>query len=135
MKKSIFHVAVLGLLTSIAAISCDDNTDVCQEHILTQDEINESIYQRIRNNYCAEELLNLSKLYGYSISDVMRIYQRQKSEKPGGIYIKDTEAFEQYILEQILQLGFRLENYRWIYKDMPVIMGEFYHNYQNIVKK
>lgn len=31
MKKSIFHVAVLGLLTSIAAISCDDNTDVCQE--------------------------------------------------------------------------------------------------------
>ena len=39
MKKSIFHVAVLGLLTSIAAISCDDNTDVCQEHILTQDEI------------------------------------------------------------------------------------------------
>ena len=35
MKKSIFHVAVLGLLTSIAAISCDDNTDVCQEHILT----------------------------------------------------------------------------------------------------
>ena len=102
---------------------------------MAQDEINESIYQRIRNNYCAEELLNLSKLYGYSISDVMRIYQRQKSEKPGGIYIKDTEAFEQYILEQILQLGFRLENYRWIYKDMPVIMGEFYHNYQNIVKK
>lgn len=102
---------------------------------MTQDEINESIYQRIRNNYCAEELLNLSKLYGYSISDVMRIYQRQKSEKPGGIYIKDTETFEQYILEQILQLGFRLENYRWIYKDMPVIMGEFYHNYQNIVKK
>mgnify|MGYP007055179429 CR=1 FL=1 len=43
MKKSIFHVAVLGLLTSIAAISCDDNTDVCQEHILTQDEINEML--------------------------------------------------------------------------------------------
>lgn len=45
MKKSIFHVAVLGLLTSIAAISCDDNTDVCQEHILTQDEINEMARQ------------------------------------------------------------------------------------------
>lgn len=104
-------------------------------NIMTQDEINEKIYQSMRNCYCAETLLNLSKMLGYSISDLMRIYESQKSEKPGGIYIKETESFEQFVLERILELGFEFKNYRWIYKNTPVKMGEFFHNYHNEIKE
>lgn len=102
---------------------------------MSQDEINEKIYQSMRNNYSANTLLYLSKTLGYSISDLMRIYERQKSEKPGGIYIKKKEAFEQFVLEHILELGFILKNYRWTYKDTPVIMGEFFHNHLNEIRK
>lgn len=102
---------------------------------MTQDEINEKIYQSMRNLYRAETLLYLSKMFDYSISDLMRIYEVQKSEKPGGIYIKEKEAFEQFVLERILELGFELKNYRWIYKGVPVKMGEFFHNYHNKIKE
>lgn len=102
---------------------------------MTQDEINEKIYQSMRNLYRAETLLYLSKMFDYSISDLMRIYEVQKSEKPGGIYIKEKETFEQFVLERILELGFELKNYRWIYKGTPVKMGEFFHNYHNKIKE
>jgi uncharacterized caspase-like protein len=103
-------------------------------NIMAQDDIYEKIYQSMRNNYCAETMLSLSKTIGYTISDLMRIYERQKSEKPGGIYIKEKQSFEQFVLERILELGFTFNNYRWIYKGMPVIMGEFLHNYLNEIK-
>lgn len=102
---------------------------------MTQDEINEKIYQSMRNLYRAETLLYLSKMFDYSISDLMRIYEVQKSEKPGGIYIKEKETFEQFVLERILELGFELKNYRWIYNGTPVKMGEFFHNYHNKIKE
>ena len=35
---------------------------------------------------------------------------------------------EHYILEQALDLGFEMNNYRWCYKDIPVHVGEFLHN-------
>ena len=95
---------------------------------LTQDEINEQIYQDIRNNYSTETFINLSQHFGYTISDIMRIYQRQKSEKPGGIYFSDEEAFEHFITEQILSLKFEFKNFRWVYKDCPVMMGDLLHN-------
>lgn len=103
---------------------------------MTQDEINESIYQSMRNKYCADTLLYLSQHFKYSISHVMRIYENQKSEKPGGIYFSDKESFEQYILENILGMGFKFINYRWVLNGIPVIMGEFYHDYlKNIEAK
>ncbi|HZJ68813.1 MAG TPA: hypothetical protein VFD28_02255 [Candidatus Eisenbacteria bacterium] len=71
----------------------------------------------------------LSNAYKISVSDVLRIYERQKSEKPGGIYIKEKDAFEQYVLEKILGYGFKLQNYRWIYNGSPVNMGEFFHDF------
>lgn len=51
----------------------------------------------------------------------------KKSEKPGGIYIKDKSAFERYILDKILEMGFSFSDYRWVYKDTSVIMGDFSH--------
>ncbi|MDE6908186.1 MAG: caspase family protein [Lachnospiraceae bacterium] len=95
---------------------------------MSQDEINEKIYQSMRHNYSAKTLLYLSEILGYSISDLMRIYETQKSEKPGGIYIKEKEVFEQLVLEHVLELEFEFKNYRWTYNDSPVIMGEFFHN-------
>ena len=82
----------------------------------------------MRHNYSAKTLLYLSEILGYSISDLMRIYETQKSEKPGGIYIKEKEVFEQLVLEHVLELEFEFKNYRWTYNDSPVIMGEFFHN-------
>ena len=96
---------------------------------MAQDEINEVIYQSIRNYHCAEMLINLSKRFGYTVSDVMRIYERQKSEKVGGIRIVDEKEFESYILKQILDLGFEFINYRWVYRKTPVLMGDFQHDY------
>ncbi len=101
-------------------------------NVMSQDEINEEIYQGMRNNYCAETLIILSKKFNYPISDSMRIYEKQKSEKPGGIYITEKEDFEQYVLERILDLGFKFINYRWTYNDALVIMGEFFHNYHKL---
>jgi uncharacterized caspase-like protein len=95
---------------------------------MSQDEINEHIYQCIRNNYSAETLLLLSKVTGISISELMRIHSKQKSEKPGGIYFDNTEDMDLFLIKQILGLGFELYNYRWIYKGIPVHMGEFLHN-------
>lgn len=95
---------------------------------MSQDEINEQIYQSIRNNYSAETFLLLSHLTGYSISELLRIHTKQKGEKPGGIYFEKEAELEHYILEQALDLGFKMNNYRWCYKDIPVHMGEFLHN-------
>ena len=95
---------------------------------MSQDEIDEQIYQSIRNNYAAETLVLLSRMTDYSISDLLRIHTNQKSEKPGGIYFKRKAELEQYILEQTLELGFVMNNYRWCYKGVPVHMGEFFHN-------
>lgn len=93
-----------------------------------QNEINEYIYQSMRNFYSANTLISLAKKYEYTLSDTMRIYEKQKSEKPGGIHFKCPEEFERYILSSILDLGFDVCNYRWIYNGTPVIMGEFFHN-------
>ena len=82
----------------------------------------------IRNNYSAETFLLLSHLTGYSISELLRIHTKQKSEKPGGIYFEKEAELEHYILEQALDLGFEMNNYRWCYKDIPVHVGEFLHN-------
>lgn len=41
MKKNIFYVATLVLSLGLGMTGCDDNTDVCKEHILTPDEIAE----------------------------------------------------------------------------------------------
>lgn len=95
---------------------------------MTQDEIYETIYQIIRVNYSAETVIYVSKRFGYTISDVMRIHQHQKSEKVGGIYFSEEAVFEQFITEQILQLGFSFSNYRWVYNGMPVLMGDLKHN-------
>lgn len=110
------------------------NADFCF-NTMTQDEINESIYQGVRNNYCAEMLIYLSNHFGYTISDIMRIYQRQKSEKPGGIYISDETSFEKFILERVLDLKFEFINYRWVYKGTPVLMGDFQHDYTSKLSK
>lgn len=96
---------------------------------MTNDEIKEDIYQSVRNRYCAETFIYLSNHFGYTISDIMRIYERQKSEKPGGIYITDEASFEKYVLERILDLKFEFINYRWIYSGIPVLMGDFQHDY------
>lgn len=124
-------------------IEMSDNTQIPWEstslnsdfyfNTMTQDEIYEKIYQGMRNQYGANMLIALSKTYNYSISDTMRIYEKQKSEKPGGIYINSKKDFEHYILERILNLGFRYENYRWVYGKKPVFMGEFFHDpYKNM---
>ncbi len=95
---------------------------------MTLDEVNEQIYQCIRNSYSAEILIVLSKITGKTVSDLMRIYCIQKSEKPGGIYFNNPEEMELYLLNQVLELGFELINYRWSYKGILVRMGEFLHN-------
>ena len=38
-------------------------------------------------------------------------------------------SFEKYVLERILDLKFEFINYRWIYNDIPVLMGDFQHDY------
>ncbi len=94
---------------------------------LTQDEINEKIYQCIRNNYSPEMFIYLSQHVNHTISDIMRIYLRQKSEKPGGIYFSDEAEFEQYVTKQILSLKFEFLNFRWKYKGVSVMMGDLLH--------
>ncbi len=95
---------------------------------MNQDEINEQIYQCIRNNYTAETLILLNRILGQSISELMRIHCRQKSEKPGGIYFEKTQDMEHFLLEQVLELGFEFKNYRWCFGEISVQMGEFLHN-------
>lgn len=102
---------------------------------MTDDEINEQIYQCIRNNYSAGALLFLSKILGKNISELMRIYTKQKSEKPGGIYFNKDEDMEHFILEQVLKMGFKFKNYRWCFDDIPVQMGEFLHNPNVVVRE
>lgn len=50
---------------------------------MNQDSINEAIYQGMRNSYSADTLILISKQYRYPISDVMRIYERQKKREAG----------------------------------------------------
>ena len=96
-------------------------------NIMTRDQIDDWIYKTVRNAYSAETLIDLSIKINCNISDVMRIYNRQKSEKPGGIYFSSDDEFEKFILRQVLDLGFTFDDYRWRYKGNPVVMGEFYH--------
>ena len=96
-------------------------------NIMTKDEIDDWIYKTIRNSYSASTLVELSIKSRHSISNLMRIYNRQKSEKPGGIYFGSEDEFEKNILRQILDLKFYFEDYRWKYDGIPVVMGEFYH--------
>ena len=95
---------------------------------MTKDEIDEQIYQCIRNNYSAEMLILLSKITGITISELLRIHCIQKSEKPGGIYFNKPEEMESFFLNLVLELGFELKKYRWCYKGILVRMGEFLHN-------
>ena len=95
---------------------------------MTKDEIDEQIYQYIRNNCSAEMLILLSKITGITISELLRIHCIQKSEKPGGIYFNKPEEMESFLLNQVLELGFELKKYRWCYKGILVRMGEFLHN-------
>lgn len=97
-------------------------------NIMEEDKINEKIYQSLRNNYTTTTILELSSYFSKPVSDILRIYMHQKSEKPGGIYFKDNNELETYLLHMILEFGFEFKHYRWTYKDTPVIMGEFYHN-------
>lgn len=92
---------------------------------MTKDQIDDWIYKTIRNSYSARTLIKLSIKIKYSISDIMRIYNRQKSEKLVGIYFESNNEFEN--LRQVLDLGFYFEDYRCKYDGIPVIMGEFYH--------
>lgn len=96
-------------------------------NVMTRDQIDDWIYRTVRNAYSANTLIELSTKIKYSISDIMRIYNRQKSEKPGGIYFNSDDQFEKFVLKQILDLGFNFDNYRWKYKGVPIKMGEFYH--------
>lgn len=98
---------------------------------MSEAEIDENIYQMMRNHYSAEVLITMSQLFRKDISELMRIYEHQKSEKPGGIYFSNSESFEQLILERILGMGFEYNNYRWVYKEIPVRMGEFFHDYKS----
>lgn len=109
-----------------------DNSSLTSDYyfnIKQEDTINETIYQLIRNHNCAETLIYLSNMTNKSISDVLRVYQHQKSEKPGGIYL-GPDNFESYILQQALNYGFKFANYRWCYGEYPVVMGDFFHNHQ-----
>lgn len=45
---------------------------------MTRDQIDDWIYKTVRNAYSAETLIDLSIKINCSISDVMRIYNRQK---------------------------------------------------------
>ncbi|WP_343209644.1 caspase family protein [Anaerolentibacter hominis] len=96
-------------------------------NIMSEDQINENIYKAIRDNSSAVNLIYLSDYYQKPISEIYRIYYRQKSEKPGGIHFSDKAEFEAYILHQILELGFEFKHYRWMYNNKAVVMGEFYH--------
>ena len=98
---------------------------------MSKDEFNEKIYQIIRIDHSANTLCLLSDILQKSISDICRTYWRQKAEKPGGIHIHSEEEFEKFILEHILDLGFSYVNYRWVYNDKAVQMGEFFHNYKD----
>ena len=95
---------------------------------MSEDQINEDIYQVIRDNSTADTLIYLSDHYQRPISTIYRIYHHQKSEKPGGIHFSDKAEFEAYILHQILEFGFEFKHYRWMYQNKAVVMGEFYHD-------
>ena len=95
---------------------------------MDEDEINETIYQCIRNKYDANSLIKLSEYFQLSITDIMRKYNKQKSEKVGGIYFSNSEELEEYILHEILELGFTFSNYRWMFNGQVVLMGDFLHN-------
>lgn len=95
---------------------------------MPQDTINETIYQLVRSNDSAETLLYLSDMTQLPISNIMRIYEHQKNEKVGGLAISSQDSFEEIILNKVLSYGFDITNYRWCYKDTPVIMGDFLHN-------
>lgn len=125
-------VAALSSGNQIPWESTSLQKDFCF-NTMTNDEIHESIYQLMRNYYSAEILILINQLYDVSISDAYRIYERQKAEKPGGLSINDEQSFEQFVLEGILGMGFELKNYRWIYKGLPVKMGEFFHDYKKDV--
>lgn len=99
---------------------------------MEQEKINDAVYLAVRAHNTPETLISLSDKYGMSVSDVMRVYSRKKSERPGGIRITDPVDFEGYLLQQLLKMGFEQSGYRWVYKGNPVTMGEIYHNPEDV---
>lgn len=100
---------------------------------LDSDKTDELIYRLLRDSYSAQMLMFISVFFNKTISDCMRIYNNQKSEKPGGIPLKG-KSLELLVLGEVLGLGFTYSNYRWAYNGIPVRMGEFYHDIASEVK-
>lgn len=102
-------------------------TDFCF-NTMSDNEIDETIYKLVTNFDTVNSLVLLSDYLRLPISNIMRRYQQYKSNLPGGIYFTNQLEFEEFILKNILDLGFKIKNYRWVYNDTSVIMGEFYHD-------
>lgn len=92
---------------------------------IEDEEISELIHQVLRDIYSAEALIMLSRTYKLSVTDVFRRFDHVQSNRPGGIVIRNQNDYESYILKRILDLGFEWSNYRWVYQEEPVIMGDF----------
>lgn len=92
---------------------------------VTEQEMNERIYHALRGNQSASILIRLSSEFNLTISDVLRRYDYIHGNRPGGIIIRDRDDREMYLLKRMLEMGFRIHNYRWVYNDTPVRMGDF----------
>lgn len=102
---------------------------------MSKEEVDEEIYRSMRDSYSVDTLLNLHTYFRIPISDIMRVYLRIKSKRPGGTLYKTNEQFEASVLDAILNLKFYFKYYRWFYGEKPVVMGEFYHNPLEIALK
>lgn len=94
-------------------------------NIVNEQEIHENIYQALRGNQNAAILIRLSSLYDLTITDALRRYDYVHGNRPGGMIIRDSDEREIFLLKRILDMGFRMHNYRWVYKDSSVRMGDF----------
>ena len=79
----------------------------------------------MRGNQNAAILIRLSSLYDLTITDVLRRYDYVHGNRPGGMIIRDSDEREIFLLKRILDMRFRMHNYRWVYKDSSVRMGDF----------
>ncbi|WP_163248558.1 caspase family protein [Clostridium niameyense] len=86
-------------------------TDFCF-NTMSDNEIDETIYKLITNFDTVNSLLLLSDYLQLPISNIMRKYKQYKSNLPGGIYFSNQLEFEEFILKNILDLGFKIKNYR-----------------------
>lgn len=95
---------------------------------LDKDNIDEMIYQFVRNYNGIDTIMKLAQVTDLPISEVIRRYEHQKNERVGGMNFSSNESFEAVILQRVLSYGFTFDNYRWSYKGKSVRMGEIYHN-------